>query len=173
MEFLFEFQIGDPRARFIVPTPILTCGLVAAATPLIKFKQDSLGSKSSTYYDILVSQFARQVLPARPVSGLVASSPGSTNGSVATLLLAASCQTLRPQTDQPSTRLRNKTHPRVCLCGVNMFVCLFVFGNSLSTTSLLNVWHLSSSYYQPCYSACYNNNVSDFLSLMPNFLFQY
>lgn len=47
MEFLHEFQKVNPRVRFIGPTPILNCGLVAAVTPLIKFKQDSRGSKSN------------------------------------------------------------------------------------------------------------------------------
>lgn len=84
--------------------------------PVIKLKQDSRRSKSILIYS--------QSAPVSGVLDLVASSPGATNGSVATLLLAAPCQTLQPQTDQPSTRLRNKTHPRVCLCGVNMFACV-------------------------------------------------
>lgn len=103
--------------------------------------------------------------PVRGVSGLVASNPGATNGSVATLLLAASCQTSRPQTDQPSTLLRNKTqHPRVCLCGVNMFVSVRKL-----THFQLRRYLTFGIFYQPCYAACYNNNVSHFLSLMPIF----
>lgn len=45
--FYTNSKKGTPRVRFIGPTPILNCGLVAAVTPLIKFKQDSRGSKSN------------------------------------------------------------------------------------------------------------------------------